>query len=60
MTYKNETRIKNNIRTANCLSIFRLFLNPSAADGWFDQYKILQDTWKINETMTHGYSSDNT
>ena len=33
-------------------------LNPSFASGQFCQYKMVQKTWKINETLACGYSSD--
>ena len=36
---------------------FYLF-NPYAAGGKYWQYKIMQKTLKMTETLTHGYSSE--
>ena len=32
--------------------------NPSSASGLFGQYKIMHKTFKMTETLTHGYSSE--
>ena len=34
--------------------------NPFAGGGWFCQYKMMQKTWKITETLANGYSSEST
>ena len=39
---------------------FLMVLNPYAAGGWFGRYKIMQKTWKMTETLAHGYSSEST
>ena len=31
-------------------------INPYAAGGWFGQYKIMQNIWKMTETLANGYS----
>ena len=35
-------------------------INPYAAGSYFCQYKIMQKTWKITETLANGYSSKST
>ena len=32
--------------------------NPYAAEGKFGKYKMMRNTWKIIETLAHGYSSE--
>ena len=34
--------------------------NPYAAGSWFAQYKMMQTTFKMTETLAHGYSSEST
>ena len=36
------------------------FIHPYAAGVWFRQYKILQKKTKMTETLSFGYSSENT
>ena len=36
------------------------FINPYAAGGQFCQYKMMQKSWKMTKTLTHGYSSEST
>ena len=38
----------------------KVLFNPYAAGGLFGQYKMLQKTWKITETLANGYSSEST
>ena len=33
-------------------------INPYAAGGGFDQYKWMQKSWKMIETLSYGYSSE--
>ena len=33
-------------------------LNPYDAGDWFGQYKMMQRTWKMTETLAYGYSSE--
>ena len=35
-------------------------LNPYAAGGYFGQYKMMHNSLKVTETLTHGYSSEST
>ena len=35
-------------------------VNPYAAGGQFGQYKMMQKTWKMTETLGHEYSSVST
>ena len=35
-------------------------INPYAASGHFGHYKIMQKSWKMIETLAHGYSSEST
>ena len=35
-------------------------INPYAAGGYFVQYKILQNTLKMTETLAYWYSSEST
>ena len=35
-------------------------LNPYAAGGYFGQCKIMHKSWKMIETLAHGYSSKGT
>ena len=35
-------------------------LNPYAAGGYFCQYKMMQNSWKMTETLAYGYSSEST
>ena len=34
--------------------------NPGAASGYFCQYKMMQNTWEMAETLAYGYSSEST
>ena len=34
--------------------------NPYAVGGLFGQYKMMQITWKLTETLALGYSSEST
>ena len=36
------------------------YINPYAAGGKFCQYKIMQKTWEITETLANGCSSEST
>ena len=35
-------------------------INSYAADGYFGQYKMMQKSWKMIETLANGYSSERT
>ena len=35
-------------------------INPYAAGGYFGQYNIMQKTFKVTESLAHGYSSEST
>ena len=35
-------------------------VNPYAAGSFFGQYEMMQNPWKMTETLTHGYSSEST
>ena len=35
-------------------------LNPNAAGGYFGQYKMMQKSLKMIETLANGYSSEST
>ena len=38
-----------------------IVINPYAAAGFkFGQYKMMQKTWKMTETLANGYSSEST
>ena len=37
-----------------------IHLSPYAAAGYFGQYKMVQKSWKMIETLAHGYSSEST
>ena len=37
-----------------------ILVNPYAAGGLFDQYKMMQKAWQMMETLAHGYSSEST
>ena len=44
-----------------CLSVGYLCVyqfNPYTAGGYFDQYKMMQQSWKTTETQGNGYSSE--
>ena len=41
---------------ATCTYQLVLHINPYAAGGKFGQYKMMQKTWKITETLACGYS----
>ena len=36
-----------------------LLINAYAAVDYFGQYKMMQKTWKMNETLAHWYLSEN-
>ena len=36
------------------------WVNPQAADGYFSQYKMMQKTLKMTETLANGYSFEST
>ena len=36
------------------------FLNPYGVGGLFGQYKMMQKTYKMTETLVHGYLSEST
>ena len=40
--------------------VIYLRVNPYAAGGYFDKYKMMQKTWKLTETLANGYSSERT
>ena len=35
-------------------------VKPCATQGQFGQYKMMQNPWKMTETLAHGYSSEST
>ena len=39
---------------------FTTALNPYAAGGLFDQYRIMHKTWEMTETLANGYSYEST
>ena len=43
-----------------CRWYAHLNINPYAAGGEFGQFKMMQKTWKMTETLAHGYSSKST
>ena len=44
------------ILTLAFLAYLLACVNPYAAGWWFGQYKVMQKTWKITETLANGYS----
>ena len=38
----------------------RYIVNPYAAGGYFGQYKMMQKTWIMSETLANRYSSEST
>ena len=46
--------------SGDSLGVLKIFFNPYAAGGWFGNYKIMQKSRKITETLAHGYSSEST
>ena len=46
--------------STSALCFLYLIFNPYAASGKFGQYKIMQKTWKMTETLAYEYSSEST
>ena len=58
--YDDLLAMRHGRQTQTGIIQVRALNNPYAAGGLFDQYKMMQKTWKITETLAHGYSSEGT